>query len=90
MTLTEEKLKLAVSLLEKGYIELTDENGKNYFDTFTLSYRNGLYYEKTNDFTYTTPYTLKDYINFLQGTTSLLKYEDINTLGYQKTPLKLQ
>lgn len=88
MTLNKRRLNLACKLLENGYIELTDENGKDYFDAFTLSYRNGLYYEKTMDFSYTTPYKLDDYINFLKGKDKLTKYEDITTLGYQKVPLK--
>ena len=48
--MNEERKLIASKLLKKGYIELTDDNLKLYLDPFTISYRNGLYYEITDDF----------------------------------------
>lgn len=66
---------LARILLNKGWIEVDDEVMKAYFDGFMLSYRNGLYYERTNDFSFRLNYTVKDYENFIYGIDSLLLHE---------------
>lgn len=79
---------VAINLLQKGYIELTEERLKSYLDGFTISFRNGLYYEKTQDFSYTTEYTIDDYIKFLTGEDSQVNHEEKYCLGYQRKPLK--
>ena len=88
MTMTEERLKVAKRILRDGWIELTDYNLKNYLDGFTLWYRNGLYYENTQDFSYIVPYTAYDYKRFLSGEDSLLNHENPEYIGYQRKPLK--
>ena len=56
--------------------------------TFTVSFRNGLYYENTNDFSFTAPYSVEDYVKFLHGENSQLNIEGEENLGYQRRPLK--
>ena len=80
--------KLAIELLEKGYIKLDEDKLKRYLDAFTISFRNGLYYESTDDFSYTTSYTIYDYVNFLKGYDNQINHEGIDNLGYQKRPMK--
>jgi hypothetical protein len=86
--MTEEGKEIAKNLLEKGYTRLSNESFKTYLDAFTVSFRNGLYYEQTKDYSYKTNYTAADYINFLEGTDSQTKHEGKEVLGYQKRPLK--
>lgn len=88
MTMTEERYSMATDLLQKGYVPATDENLKAYFDGFALSYRNGLYYEETGDFSFTTPYSAVDYLDFLSGNDSQIAHESTETLGFQERPLK--
>lgn len=88
MMMEESRRKVAEKLIKDGYILLTDEVLKDYFDGFALSYRNGLYYEKTADFSYTTPYTAEDYKNFLRRVDSQLHHEGDVVLGLQRRPLK--
>jgi len=85
MTLNEERMNLAELLLKKGWFKITDARFKDYFDGFALSYRNGLYYQSTNDYSYTTNYTAHDYDNFIKGIDSQVKHEDIESLGFQRT-----
>lgn len=85
MTMTEERKKVAEKILKDGWIELTEENLKNYFDGFALSYRNGLFYEITGDYSYTTSYYVKDYKEFLSGLDSQVNREGLEVLGYQRT-----
>lgn len=80
--------KVAISLLKNGYIELNEDTFKAYLDPFTISSRNGLYYENTNDFSYTTTYTVDDYIQFLKGKDNQINHEGRENLGYQKRPLQ--
>ena len=87
MKMKENRQKLADTLLKKGWIELNDSNLKDYLDGFAISYRNGLFYEKSNDFSYETKYTANDYKNFLKGIDNQLNYESEEVLGYQKKPL---
>ena len=87
MLMTPERLQVVNKILTDGWIYLSDENLKNYLDGFTLSYRNGLYYEETNDFSYTTNYNANDYQNFLKGQDNMLSYEPIRHLGFQTQPL---
>lgn len=88
MSMTEERRKIAEKILKDGWIELTPEVLKHYLDGFTISYRNGIYYEDTEDFSFTAPYSVEDYENFLRGFDNQLNYEDINHIGYQMRPLK--
>lgn len=88
MTMTEDRLNVASTILKKGYMPLTEQNMKNYFDGFALSYRNGLYYEETSDFSFTTPYTGVDYLDFISGKDSQIKHESKEVLGFQEKPLK--
>lgn len=87
MILTEDRLKLASKILKKGYIELTKENLKTYLDGFTLSYRNGLYYETTNDYSYLTDYTPEAYVKMLSGRDNMLNHEPKHFIGRQNKPL---
>ena len=88
MMMNERRKNIAKEILKNGYIQLDKENFKDYLDGFTISFRNGLYYEKTNDFSYETNYSANDYINFLNNKDNQLNYEDEKYLGYQKEPLK--
>ncbi len=45
MMMDNERTKVAKEILKNGYILITPNNFKHYFDGFTLSFRNGLYYE---------------------------------------------
>lgn len=81
-------VNISKSILQDGYIVLNEDVFKTYLDAFTISFRNGLYYEETNDFSYTTKYTIDDYIIFLNGYDSQINHEIKDTLGYQKRPLK--
>lgn len=88
MLMTEKGRKIANTLISDGYIELNDEVFKTYLDAFTISFRNGLYYENTLDFSYTTEYSLDDYIRFIHGDDNQINHEDKLYLGYQSKPLK--
>lgn len=83
-----ERQKVAEKILKDGWIELKGNVLKHYLDGFTLSYRNGLYYENTQDFSFTTPYTESDYWSFLSHEDDMLNHEPEETLGYQYRPLK--
>lgn len=88
MLMTENRRKIAEKLIKEGWIQLTEEVFKEYMDGFLLSWRNGIYYEETGDFSYETSYTAKDYWTFLTGNKSILSYEKKITLGFQDRPLK--
>ena len=88
--MTEVGKQIAQNLLEKGYTRLSNESFKTYLDAFTVSFRNGLYYEQTNDYSYKTNYTATDYINFLEGTDTQINHEGSEVLGFQKKPNKKQ
>ncbi len=83
-----EREKVARTLLKRGWIELNEETVKHYMDGFTLSYRNGLYYENLGTADYSTPYNIADYHYFIFSNDSQLKREGIKYLGYQMEPLK--
>ena len=83
MIQNESRLKTAKTLLLNGWIELTEENMKNYFDGFALSYRNGLYYDALGVVDFTTNYTANDYENFIYGDDNQVNHEDEKMLGYQ-------
>ncbi|MCI9433960.1 MAG: hypothetical protein HFI86_01615 [Bacilli bacterium] len=88
MMMDKKRANVAKEILKNGYILITPDNLKHYLDGFTLSFRNGLYYEENIDATYTTPYTYNQYLEFLYTDASLLDYEDKELLGYQKRPLR--
>lgn len=81
------RLRLARNLIERGWVEATDDVLKVYFDLFALSFRNGTYYLKTNDYSFTTPYTVEDYFNFLKGNGSQYDIEGDEVMGYQREPI---
>lgn len=83
----EKRLKVARTLLERGWIEATDENIKSYFDGFALSFRNGYFYEQLGNSNFITPYTAKDYESFIVGYNSQLSIEGKSCIGYQILPL---
>ena len=87
MLMDEERKDVANKILRDGYIKITPNVLKAYLDGFALSYRNGLYYEHYQDFSYTTPYTDNDYWNFLNGLDNQYNYEEEQYLSYQKVPL---
>ena len=88
MTMNESRMKTASKILKDGYVEMTDENIKNYFDGFALSYRNATYYEETDDFSFTTVYSPYDYMRFISEEDSQLNHEGIDRLGFQKKILR--
>ncbi len=88
MILNEERKKVAKQLLYEGFVELTNSNLKAYLDGFALSYCNGLYFENQVTRNYTMPFTVDDYINFLNGNDSMINYIDKDMLYLQKRPLK--
>ena len=88
MMMNDSRLKTASKLLKDGYVEMTDENIKNYFDGFALSYRNATYYEDTEDFSFSTIYSPNDYMRFIDGEDSQLIHEGTDRLGYQKKILR--
>ena len=87
MMMTKERIAIAKKLMSDGWLELNESNFKAYLDGFTLFYRNGLYYEKTHDFSYEPPYTINDYLKFLRGEDNQVNHEGEECLGYQKRPL---
>ena len=83
-----ERDPVARTILKRGWIEVTEDNVKHYFDGFALSYRNGLFYENLGVADYSTPYTIEDYHYFLFGNDSQIKREGRKYLGYQMDHLK--
>ena len=75
------------NLIKDGYVLLDDSIFKSYMDMFAVSFRNGLYYDKTKDFSFTTSYSVADYVNFLNGRDSQIRHEGEEVLGFQKRPL---
>ena len=86
MNMDKNRKEVADKILKDGFIKLDEEVLKHYLDGFAISYRNGLYYENTLDYSYTTNYTVEDYINFLKGLDNQINHEKINYLGYQRKP----
>lgn len=87
MMLDDFRKKVADTLNKYGWIELTDQTLKAYFDGFALSYRNALYYEN-RPLIYKVKYNVDDYIKFLRGEDSQLNYETKKKLGFQRVPIK--
>lgn len=88
MLQNESRKNTALNLLKHGFLEVTDENLKNYLDGFTLSFRNGLYYDRLGEVDYNVDYTVDQYLDFLNGLDSMLNYEDLDCLGEQEYPLQ--
>lgn len=88
MMMNESRRNVARKILEDGWIELTDDVLKDYLDGFALSFRNGLYYESTEDFSFVTPYTAKDYREFLEGENNQAVIEGEENVSIQFRPLK--
>ena len=84
-----EREEVAKKLLRDGWIELDEKKLKTYLDAFAISYRNGIYYETTNDYSFTANYTIDDYIRFLKGEDNQINHEGKESLGHQKRPSKL-
>jgi hypothetical protein len=78
---------IASQLFNFGYIKMDAKIFKTYMDSFTLSFRNGLYYEE-NDNDIILPYSIEKYVDFLKGKDSQLKREKKHCLGVQEHPLK--
>ena len=85
----EERKKLAEQLIQYGKVPYTQDNLKKLMDGFALSYRNGIYYEKTGDYSFQTDYTAQDYERFLIGEDSQVKHENRKVLEYLKKPTKI-
>ena len=81
------RMETAGDLLNNGYIEFNNKNFKNYLDGFSLSFRNGLFYEQ-QEVNYSTTYTVDEYSSFLSGKDSQLKREGSIVLGMQGSPLE--
>ncbi len=79
--------EMAQNLLNRGWVKYDDKILKAYLDGFLLSYRNGLFYQRTKDFSFTTNYTALDYENFIYGKDNLFQHEKKEELGFQLKPL---
>lgn len=88
MIMNDSRRKVADKILKDGWIRLDNITLKNYMDGFALSYRNGLYYEQTNDFSYEINYSSHNYKKFLDGEDSQLNHESEFVLDFQKKPLE--
>lgn len=84
MLMSDERKRVANKILRDGWIELDDKTLKTYLDGFAISYRNGIYYAKTNDYSYEADYTSEDYIKFLKGEDNQVNHEGKDSLGYQR------
>lgn len=89
MVMKEDRKNIAEEIIRNGFVLLTNDVLKAYLDGFAISYRNGLYYEKTQDFSYTTNYSEEDYIRFLKGYDTQINQEGEIVLGLQKRPLRI-
>lgn len=84
MLLTKERRKVASSLLKNGWIAMEGDVLKHYCDGFTLSFRNGFYYDYFDEVGYETGYSSDDYQLFLSKKGSQLDYEPLSCLGPMK------
>lgn len=85
MLQTKSRMQTAKTLLTQGWIKLTPQVIKDYFDGFALSYRNGLYWIDNGTNGYTTNYDENDYKRFLTTDEySQLRYEKKEHLGIQE------
>lgn len=88
MLQNEERIKTATKLIKDGWMELNENNMKNYFDGFAISYRTALYYEDIGCIDFNTNYTANDYENFVFGDDDQGKHENIDYLGKQRIIIK--
>ncbi len=88
MMYDELRKKVLKTILQKGYIKCTEEVMKSYMDSFLLSFRNGLFYERTGDFSFTMSYSSADYEKLLSGRLDLFELERKEELWYQLRPLE--
>ena len=84
MTKDDKRLKVAEKILKDGWIKLDEDILKHYLDGFAISYRNGIYYAQTKDYSYKTSYNAEDYIRFLKEEDSQINHEGKEALGFQK------
>ncbi len=71
-------------ILKDGWIKSDEDILKHYLDGFAISYRNGIYYAQTKDYSYKTSYNAEDYIRFLKEEDSQINHEGKEALGFQK------
>lgn len=88
MMQNKERKNVALAILKNGWIRCTEENFKHYLDGFTLSFRNGLYYDWLGSVDYSVGYTVSDYLEFLNEDDFITNYEPLEGLGEQEEPLK--
>lgn len=88
MLMDEDRKKVAMQLLKKGWIDADKVNFKLYMDGFALAFRNGLYYENNGTLDVSVPYTFDDYMRFLKGDDHQINHEGEECLGVQNKPLK--
>lgn len=84
MKMDKARLETAKKILKDGWIKLDEETLKHYLDGFAISYRNGVYYSKTKDYSYQTTYKTEDYIKFLKEKDNQINHEGKECLGYQR------
>lgn len=82
MTMSEERMQIANKILRDGWIKLEKNTLKNYCDGFTLSFRNGLYYDYFKPKGYETNYNDEDYKRFLTGEDNQINHEPLECLGH--------
>ncbi len=87
MMQNKERKNVALSILKNGWVRCTPETFKHYLDGFTLSFRNGLYYDWLGQVDYSVGYTADDYVEFLTGADLITNYEPLEGLGEQERPL---
>lgn len=83
-----DRKNVALAILKNGWVRCTEDNFKHYLDGFTLSFRNGLYYDWLGKVDYSVGYTADDYVEFLTGEDYITNYEPVEGLGEQERPLK--
>ncbi len=88
MFMNSKREHVAKKILTSGWVLADEKNTKSYLDGFTLSYRNGLYYQSRGIVDYNVPYTIKDYENFFDGKDNQINHEGYNFLGVQEEPLE--
>lgn len=88
MMQNKDRKNVALAILKNGWVRCTEENFKHYLDGFTLSFRNGLYYDWLGKVDYSVGYSASDYLEFLNEDDFITNYEPIEGLGEQEEPLK--
>ena len=88
MLMNEGRKNVALTILKNGWIRCNDSVLKHYLDGFTLSFRNALYYDWLGKVDYNVGYTIRNYLDFLNGEDLITNYEPRIGLGKQKQPLQ--